>query len=137
ACYLELRQDAGAVAAAGLLAAAAGLLAGRILDALRPEQAFADGIFHGLLGVAGATVAGAVVTAVRLRGEPVPLLAAGLLGAGIGVTVGLVAVGAAYVAASVRPRRTPFAPLTLPVLKVLLPVAVTAPVAYLLGLVVT
>ena len=137
ACYLELRQDAGAVAAASLLAAAAGLLAGRVLDMLRPEQAFADGIFHGLLGVAGAAVAGAAAAVARLHGEPVPVLGAGLLGAGIGVTVGLVAVGAAYLAATVRPRRTPFAPLTLPVLKVLLPVAVTAPVAYLLGLVVT
>lgn len=137
ACYLELRQDAGAIAGASLLAAAAGLFAGRVLDALRPEQAFAEGIFHGLLGVAGATVTGAAVTTVRLHGEPVRALGAGLLGAGIGATVGLVAVGAAYIAVTVRPRRTPFAPFTLPVLKVLLPLAVTAPVAYLLGLVVT
>jgi hypothetical protein len=137
ACYLELRQDAGTVAAAGLLAAATGLLAGRLLDALRPEQVFAEGVFHGLLGVAGATVAGAAVSAARLRGGPVGLPGAALLGAGVGLTVGLVAVGAAYVALTVRPRRTPFAPITLPVLKVLLPLAVTAPVAYLLGLVVT
>jgi hypothetical protein len=136
ACYVELRQDADAVAAAGLLAAAAAVLAGRVMDALRPEQAFADGIFHGLLGVAGAAVAGGAVAAVRLRGGPVRLPGSVLLGSGIGVTVGLVAVGAAYLAATVRPRRTPFAPLTLPVLTVLLPLAVTAPVAYLLGLVV-
>jgi len=135
--YLELRQDAGAVAAASLLAAAAALVAGRTLDALRPEQVFADGVFHGLLGVAGAVVAGAAVAAARLLGEPVSTVGAVLLGACVGATVALVAVGAAYVAVTVRPRRTPFAPLTLPVLKVLLPLAVTAPVAYLLGLVVT
>jgi hypothetical protein len=137
ACYLELRQDEGAVAAASLLAAAAGLFAGRVLDTLRPDQAFAEGIFHGLLGVAGATVTGAAVTGLRLLDEPVSTPMAVLLGAGIGATVGLVAVGAAYVAVTVRPRRTPFAPFTLPVLKVLLPLAVTAPVAYLLGLVVS
>jgi hypothetical protein len=137
ACYLELRQDAGPVAAASLLAAAAGLFAGRVLDTLRPEQAFAEGIFHGLLGVTGAAVTGAAVTGLRLRGEPVRTLMAVLLGAGMGATVGLVAVGAAYVAVTVRPRRTPFAPLALPVLKVLLPLAVTGPVAYLLGLVVS
>jgi hypothetical protein len=55
----------------------------------------------------------------------------------VGVTAGLLAVGAAYVTVTVRPRRTPFAPFTLPLLKVLLPLAATAPVAYLLGLVVT
>lgn len=137
ACFLELRQDAGAVAAASLLAAATGLLAGRLVDAMRPDQVFAEGIFHGLLGVAGAMLAGAAVSVARLHGEPVSVPGSLLLGAGVGVTAGLLAVGAAYVTLTIRPRRTPFAPFTLPLLKVLLPLAAAAPVAYLLGLVVT
>jgi hypothetical protein len=140
---LELRQVSPPVASAALLAGAAGLLGGRVLDLLSPGEAFGEGVFHGLVGVVGATVAGGVAAIARLRhypghGDPaVSTLGAGLLGAGIGVTVGLVAVGAAYVAVTAHPRRTPFASLTLPVLKVLLPLAATTPVAYLLGLVVT
>jgi hypothetical protein len=140
---LELRQVSPPVASAALLAGAAGLLAGRVLDLVRPGEAFGEGVFHGLIGVVGSTLAGAVTAVVRLyhfegNGDPsVGPAGAGLLGAGIGVTVGFVAVGAAYVAVTARPRRAPFAPLTLPVLKVLLPLAATTPVAYLLGLVVT
>jgi hypothetical protein len=140
---LELRQVSPPVASAALLAGAAGLLAGRVLDLISPGDTFGEGIFHGLIGVAGATVAGAVAATARLHhvgthGDPsVSTVGAGLLGAGIGVTVGLVAVGAAYVAVTARPRRAPFVSLTLPVLKVLLPLAATTPVAYLLGLVVT
>jgi hypothetical protein len=140
---LELRQVSAPVAAAALLAGACGLLAGRLLDLVSPGRAFGEGVFHGVVGVAGSTAAGAVAAVLRLRGYGGPTdpevhtLGAGLLGAGIGVTVGLVAVGAAYVAVAARPRRTPLAALTLPVLKVLLPLAATTPVAYLLGLVVT
>jgi hypothetical protein len=140
---LELRQVSPPVASAALLAGAGGLLAGRLLDLSYPGDAFGEGIFHGLIGVAGSTVAGAAAAVARLHhfgthGDPsVSTVGSGLLGAGIGVTVGLVAVGAAYVAVTARPRRAPFATLTLPVLKVLLPLAATIPVAYLLGLVVT
>jgi hypothetical protein len=136
-CYLQLHQDTGTVAEAALLAAAVGLLAGRLLDTVRPAEGFAEGVFHSLLGVLGAGLAGAAAALVRLHGWPVSVAGAGLLGGGVGVTVGLVAVGAGYIAVTVRPRRTPFAPFTLPVLRVLLPLALAAPVAYLLGLVVT
>jgi hypothetical protein len=136
-CYLQLHQNTGTVADAALLAAAVGLFAGRLLDAVLPDEPFAEGIFHGLLGVLGAGLAGAAAALVRLHRWPVSVGGAGLLGGGVGVTVGLVAVGAAYVAVTVRPRRTPFAPFTLPVLRALLPLALAAPVAYLLGLVVT
>jgi hypothetical protein len=140
---VELRQVSPPVASAALLAAAGGLLAARLLDLARPAPTFGEDVLHGMVGIAGATVGGAAASVVRLyhvtgNGDPsVGPLGAGLLGAGIGVTVGFVAVGAAYVAVTARPRRTPFAPLTLPVLKVLLPLAAATPVAYLLGLVVT
>lgn len=140
---LELRQVSAPVAGAALLAGACGLFAGRLLDLVSPGRAFGEGVFHGLVGVAGSTVAGAAAAVLRLHGYGGPTdpqvhtQGAGLLGAGIGVTVGLVAVGAAYVAVAARPRRTPFSALTLPVLKVLLPLAATTPVAYLLGQVVT
>lgn len=140
---LELRQVSPPVASAALLAGAAALFAGRLLDLVRPGQVFGEGVFHSVIGVAGSALAGAAAAVVRLyhfegNGDPsVGPAGAGLLGGGIGVTVGFVAVGAAYVAVTARPRRTPFAPLTLPVLNVLLPLAAMTPVAYLLGLVVT
>lgn len=136
ACYLELQQDSRPVAAAALLAASVGLLAGRLVDIVRPAQAFAEGVFHSVAGVLAAVVAGAGTTLLRLHPGHLPVSAVLLLGAGLGATVGVMAVGAAYITQTVQSGRTPFAPATLPALRVLFPLAVTAPVAYLLGLVV-
>ncbi|HSV65435.1 MAG TPA: hypothetical protein VLJ59_05940 [Mycobacteriales bacterium] len=136
ACYLELAQTSRPIASAALLAAAAGLFGGHLVDLAWPAQAFAEGVFHGLAGVVGSVVLGTLAAVLRLAGEPVPLAGAVLLGAAMGVSVGLVAVGASYVAQTAQPRRAAFAAVTLPVLRVLLPIAVTAALAYVLGLVV-
>jgi hypothetical protein len=136
ACYLELQQSSRPVAAAALLAATLGLLAGRLVDVVRPTQAFAEGVFHGVAGVLAAAGAGAGTALLRLHPGHLSVPATVLLGAGLGATVGVMAVGAAYITQTVQPLRTGFAPATLPVLRVLFPLAVTAPVAYLLGLVV-
>jgi hypothetical protein len=136
ACYLELQQSSRPVAAAALLAATLGLLAGRLMDIVRPVQAFAAGVFHGVAGVFAAAVVGAGTALLRLHPGHLPVPTTVLLGAGLGGTVGVMAVGAAYITQTVQPLRTAFAPATLPVLRVLFPLAVTAPVAYLLGLVV-
>ncbi|MBI1757897.1 MAG: hypothetical protein HYR62_01490 [Actinobacteria bacterium] len=136
ALYLELARYSGPVATAALLATVLGLLAASLVDAAHRVQAFAEGVFHGLGGVLAAAAVGAAVAVLRLRSVPVPAAWAALLGGGVGLSAGLVAVGAGYVARSATPRRTAFAPATLPVLRVLLPLSAAAPVAYLLGLVV-
>jgi hypothetical protein len=125
------RAEAGdRLVATVVLAAAAGLAAAHLTDAVAPVPRIADGVPYGLLAVVLAAVAGAAAGAGTGGG---PLSTAG--GAGVGAVVGtvaaLVAVGAGFLALALpeRPGRLPLA-----YLSVVLPIALVAPVGYLTAL---
>jgi hypothetical protein len=133
ALYLELARYSRRIAVAAVLAALLGVLAAALVDAVLRAEAFAEGVFHGLGGVVTATLAGVVVAVAATRAVPVQPVWAALLGGAVGLCAALVAVGAGYITWSVEPGRAAFAPVALPVLRVLLPLSAAAPVAYLLG----
>lgn len=134
ALYLEMARSVVSVALAAVLAVVVGLFAASVVDAVVRTEAFAEGIFHSAVGVAVSAAAGAAVAGYLLRTER--LVWAVLLGAAVAASAGLVAVGGGYLARSAVPRGSAFAPAALPALRLLLPLAAAAPVAYLFATVV-
>jgi hypothetical protein len=140
ASYLALdgAMDGHRMVFGAAVAAGAALAVCHLVDIALPAPRFAREVPHGLLAVLLAVGVGAL--AGGGAGLGARYLDAGrgaVLGAVVAGVASLVAVGVGYLAQTVEPRRLPLAGLALPYLRVALPLAFTAPVAYLLGLYLT
>lgn len=114
--------------AATVLATGIALVIGHLVDAVVPAPRFADDVPCGLPALLLGAVAGAATAIWRLRDvASVGTVAAGFLGAALGLVAGLVAVGTAFIDPDIRTRWAA------PYLRVVLPVALAAPVAYVLS----
>jgi hypothetical protein len=126
--------DGPRLVAALAVGAGAGLAVARVVDAVAPAPRLADDVAHGLPAVLAAGLAGAAGGAL-LAGGARQLDAAGgaLLGAVVAVLAALVAVGIGFVAATTPERRRATSP-ALAYLGVAVPLALAAPVGYLVSL---
>jgi hypothetical protein len=136
--YLALRStvDGPTLVSVAVTATGLAMVAGHLVDAVLPVPRFDRGVQHGLLGVVVAAAAGAGVGWLRVSQSALsvePRYGA-MLGGALGLLAALVGVGIAYVCEAVRPLRVPFAGFTLPYVRAVLPFAVTAPVALVLGM---
>jgi hypothetical protein len=148
--YLALYRavDGTRLVSAAIAAAGAGLVAGRLIDIALPVPRLTAEVPHGLLAVGASIAFGATAGAAHSFGaQQVEIGEGALLGAGAAAVAALVAVAVGYVARSaaggqpaagtgdpVEPRPTRSRALALAYLRVALPLAFAAPVAYLLGL---
>ncbi len=129
------RIPAGAdLVSAAVLAVGSAVCVGHLVDAVLPLPRFSDDVPRGALAaLVGAAVA-AFACAWRLDGvSQVTRAGAVFIGIVLGLVAGLVAVGVSYIETAATPRRDPLWWLALPYLKIALPLAATAPVAYVLG----
>ena len=139
-CCVALARatDGGRLVAALVLGAGAGLVVARLVDAAVPAPRIADDVPHGLLGVVAATAAGAAASAAVGVGATQLTPARGaLLGAVVAAVAALVAVGVGFVVATAEPepgRRDRLSPAYHACLGVALPLALAAPVGYLVAL---
>jgi hypothetical protein len=117
------------LAGAVVLAAAAGLAAARLTDAVAPVPRIADGVPYGLLAVVLAAPAGAVAGAVT-RGGPLSTAGGAGIGAVVATVAALVAVGVGFLALALPERRGT----AVAYLDVVVPLALVAPVGYLVAL---
>lgn len=129
------RVDRGTpVVSAAVLAMAAALVVANLVDLLAPVARFDDDVAAGPAAPLLAAIAGATAAIWRLHGvSDFGVIGGAVFGGLLGLCCGLLAVAAAYVAVSARPRKAPFTWLAVPALRVLVPLAMTTPVAYLLG----
>ncbi len=136
AAFIQLRHETGgaAMASATVFAASGALVVGHLVDARWPVARFDPTVARGLTGVVAATAVAAVIGYVRLHGT-VEFSAgrSAFLGAAVGAVVSLLAVGIAFV------RPSPSAPAGAlrhlrPVYAVVIPLALVAPIGYLLCL---
>ena len=132
---IQLRHETDArVTSAAIAAAGAALAAGLVTDAVLPALRFEPEVPRGLGGVIASLVVGGIVGFVRLSGTvEFSTGRAILLGAALGVIAGLVGVGSSYVTHTLRTSPTG-ARAFRAVLEAVLPLAVVAPVAYVLVL---
>ena len=119
--------DGPRLAAAVALSAAAGLAAARLTDALAPGPRIADGLPYGLLAIVTAALAGAAA-GTATAGGPLSVAAGAGSGALIAAVAALAAVGVGFALAVLPDRPRPPAAAYLPVA---LPLALAAPVGYL------
>ena len=132
---IQLRHETDArVTSTAIAAAGAALAAGLVTDAVLPALRFEPEVPRGLGGVIVSLVVGGIVGFVRLHGTvEFSTGRAILLGAALGVIVGLLGVGSSYVTYTLRTSSTG-ARVFRPVLEAVLPLAVVAPIAYVLCL---
>ena len=132
---IQLRHETDArVASTTIAAAGAALAAGLVVDAVVPALRFEPEVPRGLGGVIASLLVGGIVCFVRLRGTvEFSSGRAILLGAALGVIVGCLGVGFSYVTYTLRTSSIR-ARLFRPVLVAVLPLAVIAPIAYVLSL---
>jgi hypothetical protein len=129
--FVQLRHESGgpAMASAAIGAAAAALLAGHLVDARWPVPRFDAAVPRGLLGVVIGAALAALIGYLRLHGTVEFSAGRSLfLGAAVGAVASLLAVGAAFLPHEVA------LPRLRPVYVVLIPLALVAPVGYLLCL---
>lgn len=134
--YLALRNAVGStLLSVALSATGLAVIAGFLTDAVVPLPRFDRGVEHGLLAVLAAVAVGAGVGWLRVSqaGLSVEPRTGAVFGGALGLLAALAGVGIAYVCEASSPRRAPFGGLTLPYLRAVLPFAVTAPVAFVLG----
>lgn len=119
---------------AAVLAMGIALVVGHLVDLVVSVPRFADGIPRGLPALLIGAIGGGATAIWRLHHlSGVGTVEAGFLGVALGLVVGLVAVGVSYL--ELAPRGTA-GRLAAPYLQVVLPIALAAPVAYLLSRVV-
>ncbi|HVX47079.1 MAG TPA: hypothetical protein VHC49_24520 [Mycobacteriales bacterium] len=124
--------------AASLLSVGVALIVGHLVDAVFPVPRFARTVQRGLTALVAGAAAAAAAAAIRLHGvDTVGVGGAVFFGAALGLVAGLIAVGVAYVEATVTPRKLPLAAYAIPYLQIAVPLALSAPVGYLLGRAVT
>ena len=138
---LQLRHEfaggtpGGKVAAAALAAIAGALVVGCLVDLVLPAPRFDPAVPRGLLGLVAATGLGACLGYLMLRGHgDFAGGRAAFVGAALGALAGLMAVAAAFVLHSTTAAEGGVARRLRPLLGAVLPVAVLAPVAFLLCL---
>jgi hypothetical protein len=128
------RSD-GVDAMIALLAVAAAVLVGHLVDLVLPRPRLADGVPRGLTGLALAVVAGAAVGYLgQSSGDPLPAV---IFGAVLGLVAALTAVAASYLVVEVTSADDPRAhedpeatsPWVLGGIQAVLPLAACAPVA--------
>jgi hypothetical protein len=137
AAYLALYRavDGGRLVSAAVGATGMGLVAGRLIDIALPVPRIARDVPHGLLGIGASISLGAVVGAAHALGAPTLELGNGaLLGACAAGVAALLAIGVSYVAHGLIGEPGRLRRLALAYLRVGLPLACAAPVAYLVGL---
>ncbi len=117
---------------AAVLSAGVAICVGHLVDAVVAFPRFAVQVPRGAFAVLVGAAAAAATGTARL-GDVVTRAGGVFFGLVIGLVVGLVAIGIAYVEVGAVPRRGPLWWLALPYLQVALPLAATAPVAYLLA----
>jgi hypothetical protein len=125
--------DGPRLASAVVVAAGAGLAVARLVDAVLPAPRLAEDVAHGMLAVLAAVGAGALAGLLHAGGR----LSVGdgaLLGAVVGGIAALVSVGVGYIAGTVEPRPARAGGPALAYLGVALPLALVAPVGYLVAL---
>jgi hypothetical protein len=138
--YLALFRtvDGTRLVSAVAVAAGAGLLVGYLTDSVMPRPRFDPDVPKGLLGVLLGTAAGALVGALHaLHDARLSLAGGALTGAVVAAVAALVSVGVGYLAQPVEPvevDRGRLASLAMAYLRVLLPLALSAPIGYLVGL---
>lgn len=134
--YLAMQNAVGStLLSVGVSATGLALVAGLLVDTVLPLPKFDTGVEHGLVGVIVSVAVGAGVGWLRVSQSTLsvePRIGA-VLGGALGLLAALVGVAIAYVCESAEPRRAPFGGLTLPYLRAVLPFALTAPVAFVLG----
>jgi hypothetical protein len=122
------------VTSTAIAAGGAALAAGLLVDSVLPIMRFDPEVPRSLGGVVVSLVVGSVVGFVRLHGTvEFSTGRAVLLGAAIGVIAGLLGVGFSYVTHTL-PTSAITVRVLRPVLVAVLPIAVLAPVAYVLCL---
>lgn len=130
--------DGPRLVSAVVVSAGLALVAGHLVDTVLPVPRLSPEVPQGLLGVGLAVAVGALAGAAHSVGAHRVDLAGGAgLGAVVAGVAALVALGVGYLAQTVEPLRVPLAGLAMPYLRVALPLALTAPVGYLLGMYVT
>lgn len=132
---IQLRHETdGRVTSTAVAAGGAALAAGLLVDSVLPIMRFDPEVPRSLGGVVVSLVVGSVVGFVRLHGTvEFSTGRAVLLGAAIGVIAGLLGVGFSYVTHTL-PTSAITVRVLRPVLVAVLPIAVLAPVAYVLCL---
>lgn len=134
--YLAMANSVGpTLVSVGVSSTGLALVAGLLVDTVLPVPKFETGVHHGLLGVIVSVAVGAGVGWLRVSQSTLSIepRVGAVLGGVLGLLAALVAVATAYVCESARPRRAPFGGLTLPYLRAVIPFALTAPVAFVLG----
>jgi hypothetical protein len=115
--------------------AGVGLAVARLVDAVAPAPRLADDVAHGLPALLAGGLAGAAAGALAGAGAAGPLDAAGgaLLGGVVALLAALLTVAVGFIAASVPDRRRAAGP-ALAYLGGVVPIALAAPVGYLVAL---
>lgn len=130
--------DGPDLVAASLLCVGVALVVGHLIDAVLPVPRFARTVPRGLTALVLGAAAAAAAAVIRLHSiDTIGVGAAVFFGAALGLVAGLVAVGVAYVEVTVTPRRLPLSAYAIPYLQIIVPLALSAPVGYLLGRAVT
>ena len=130
--------DRSRLVSAPAVAILAGLAVAAVVDAVAPVPRLSRDVPHGLLAIVFAAAAGAAVGALHAFGWANLDLAGGcLLGAVVAALAALLAVGVGYLARTTTPTSPRWGALAIPCLRVVLPLALTCPVAYVLGLALT
>ena len=138
---LQLRHEFGAgdlsgeVTAAAAAAIAGALVVGCLVDILMPAPRFDAGVPRGLLGLVASAGLGGSVGYLMLRGQADFMDGrSAFVGLALGALAGLLAIATAFVLYSTPEPDGAFGRRLRPVLSALLPIAVLAPVAFLLCL---
>jgi hypothetical protein len=138
---LQLRHEfgggelAGKVAATAVAAIAGGVVVGCLVDLLLPAPRFDPEVPRGLLGLVAAAGLGAAVGYLLLRNQTDFVGGRSVfVGAALGALAGLIAIAAAFVLHSTVPPERGLGRRVRPLLGAVAPLAVLAPVAFLLCL---
>jgi hypothetical protein len=141
AALLQLRHEwssphVGGVVVAGVVTAAAGaLVVGFLVDLITPAPHFDPQVPRGLLAVVGSAGVGGSIGHLMLRANSEFVGGRGaFVGAAVGALAGFLAVAVAFVEASTPMPDSGVARRMRPVLAAVAPIALAAPVAYLLCL---
>lgn len=141
AAALQLRHEfgpgalGGRVAAAALAAVAGAVVVGCLVDLVLPVPRFDPAVPRGLLGLVAAAALGGAVGYLLLRGQADFLGGrSAFVGAALGALAGFVAIAGSFVLHSTVPPHGAVGRRLRPVLSAVLPLAVLAPVAFLLCL---
>lgn len=140
ASYLALANIAHGdrLVLAAVLASGVALLVGYAVDVVLPIPIFHEGIPRGLVAVAASSAIAALIGWVSLTGlAEVGNGGGALLGAAVGLLTALLGVSAAYITENLPQPPHKYGAMGVSCLTALIPLTLSAPVAYLFGLAIT